>query len=197
MTNNGPTPITHSSRGGFDINLPDYERELLSVLPGRMLSGLERVAQPEAIIPDALRRLFPPAYPTDMAADSAYARLVRRELLDHHREALLVLRDSTEVTHLDEEGLESWLTAITDLRLMLGSILVISEEERELNPDDPNYYEWICYHYLSYLQGAIIEVLTDVLPPAIPDDQVELPGDPWGEPLGGLRWDGTPTPEPS
>ncbi len=187
-------PIAIHPNGGYSIDLPEEEREVLALLPGQMLAALEILTQPEAIVPESLRRLFPPAYLTDTNADNAYVRLVRRDLLDYHREALLILRDSSDATQLDEIGMERWLTAISGLRLMLGSILGITDETKEFASDDANYYEWICYNYLSYLQGEIIEVLSEQLPQSIPDDQVELPADPWGEPPGGLRWDGTPLP---
>ncbi len=187
--------IRANARGGYDVGLPDEERELLAVLPGRMLGALSALSKPEASVPDDLRRLFPPAYPTDASAESAYIRLVREDLLEHHREALTLLRDSAEMTHLDTNGVIAWLTALTDLRLMLGSMLNITESEMELDPEDPDYYNWICYQYLSYLQHEIVTVLTEQLPTPATDANERLPEDPWGEPLGGLRWDGTPRPE--
>jgi len=195
MKGEPPTRIRANARGGFDIELPEEERDLLAVLPSRMLSALEVLGDPEAIVPDELRRLFPPAYPTDASAENAYIRLVREDLLEHHRGALTLLRDSAEATHLDTEGVNAWLTSLTDLRLMLGSMLNITEAEIELEPEDPDYYNWICYHYLSQLQHEIVTVLTEQLPLPPRDASERLPEDPWGEPLGGLRWDGTPTPE--
>jgi hypothetical protein len=188
-------PIIAAASGRYDIHLPENARELLAALPQRMLDELDNVVNPEAIVPETLRRLFPPAYPTDASADDAYTRLMRRDLLDHHRESLLVLRNSATAQHLDLSELERWLGAISSLRLMFGSLLGITEDEHEVAPDDPLYSEWICYHFLSYLQESIVSVLAEELPDPIPDNQVELPGDPWGEPLGGLRWDGTPMPE--
>ncbi len=196
MSTQPPTRIRANARGGFDVDLPEEERDLLVVLPSRMLSALEVLRDPEAIVPDELRRLFPPAYPTDASAENAYIRLVRDDLLEHHRDALSLLRDTAEVTHLDTKGVEAWLTALTDLRLMLGSMLDISESEVELDPSEPYYYNWICYHYLSQLQHEIVSVLTEQLPLPLTEEGDRLPEDPWGDPLGGLRWDGTPTPEP-
>lgn len=188
-------PIHVNARGGYDVALPEEERELLAVFASRMLSSLEVLSNSESTIPEDLRRLFPPAYPTDASAENAYIKLVREDLLDHHRDALTLLRDSAELTHLDETGVNAWLTALTDLRLMLGSMLNISEVDVELVPSDPDYYNWICYHYLSQLQHEIVTMLSEQLPEPSADPSERLPEDPWGEPLGGLRWDGTPTPE--
>jgi hypothetical protein len=38
----------------------------------------------------------------------------------------------------------------------------------------------------------VVDALADILPPSREDD-ASL-DDPWGEPPGGLRWDGTPMP---
>ena len=187
--------VSPNARGGFDINLSAEERDLLAILPGRMLVALEQLVDPSMTIPDELERLFPPAYPTDASAENAYIRLVREDLLEHHRNALTRLRDSAEMTHLDEAGMESWLTGLTDLRLMLGSSLGVTEEEGETEPSDPNYYNWLCYHYLSQLQHEVVTALSQLLPLPETDAIDRLPDDPWGEPPGGLRWDGTPTPE--
>lgn len=195
MTSRVAPRISANARGGFDVNLPDEERDLLALLPGQMLTSLEQLTRPESDVPESLRRLFPPAYPTDAAAENAYVRLVREDLVEHHREALTLLRDSAEMTHLDEHGIEAWLTAITDIRLMLGSMLGITEDELEVEVGDPQYYDWICYHYLSQLLFEIVAVLTGQLPPPQPDASERLPEDPWGAPPGGLRWDGTPMPE--
>lgn len=190
-----PTRILANVRGGFDVQLSDQERDLLTILPERMLASLEELAHPQSVVPEALRRLFPPAYPTDASAENAYVRLVREDLLDHHRDALTMLRDSAHVTHLDEHGAESWLTSLTDLRLMLGTQLGISEDDLIIDASDPDYYDWVCYHYLSQLQHEIVVALGTRLQWSVEDASAELPEDPWGEPPGGLRWDGTPTPE--
>lgn len=195
MRREPPPRVAPNPRGGYDVQLPPEERELLALLPGQMLQALEKLSRPEAITPGSLRRLFPPAYPKDAIAENSYVRLVREDLIEHHREALLVLRDSSEVTHLDDAGMESWLTALTDLRLMLGTSLDVTENEFEVAPDHPDYYEWICYVYLSQLQQEVVEVLTTQLPEPSPQADEDIPDDPWGEPLGGLRWDGTPTPD--
>lgn len=148
----------------------------------------------DASIPSALRRLFPPAYLSDDKAESTYREFVRPELAAHHREALELLRATCHRTHLDEEEVQGWLCALTDLRLVIGTALGVTEDEHEVEPDDPTYFEWVCYHYLSALQHEIVEAVSGQLPPPI-DDGDDLLEDPWGEPPGGLRWDGTNPPE--
>jgi hypothetical protein len=37
----------------------------------------------------------------------------------------------------------------------------------------------------------VVDALADILPPSSEDEGLD---DPWGEPPGDLRWDGTPVP---
>ena len=145
--------------------------------------------------PAALKRLLPPPTRRDEAAEAGYVRLVRADLLLHHRAALALLGETAHASRLSEEQLEGWLTALNDLRLVLGTSLEVTEDQQELPVDDPRYPQWVCYGYLSYLQNEVVEALTGVLPPPRPGADETAPVDPWGEPLGGLRWDGTPVPE--
>ncbi len=54
-------------------------------------------------------------------------------------------------TELDEEQLTAWLSALNDLRLVLGTQLDVSEDE--LAGDTPAH---ALYHYLGYLQEEIV-----------------------------------------
>jgi hypothetical protein len=215
--------IRPSARGGFEVRLPPEERALLSHLPRQLdellatatdpaASGAEDAAEvarprdrtraasadaggPEVPgIQDPLRRLFPPAYLRDEAAEAAYVGLVRSELVTHHRESLALLLRTADATRLTSEELEAWLAALNDLRLVIGSSLGVTETMPDLDERDPRYAEWVCYSYLSYLENEVVDALAGVLPPAAPGADDEAPEDPWGEPPGGLRWDGTPLP---
>lgn len=145
-------------------------------------------------VADGIRRILPTAHLTDSEKEAAFMRRHRAELLARHMEALDVVASTATSSRLTEAELEGWLVATADLRLALGVTLEVSEEEHALDADAPDYADWICYHYLSFLQNEIIEVLTAELPPAEPGAGDDLPEDPWGDPLGGLRWDGTPLP---
>ena len=186
--------IKRNPRGGFELRLPDEERDLLSQLASQLVELLDGISENDAHTPEPFRRLFPAAYPSDASAEAAYVRLARADLLEHHRNALETMENSAHATHLDEQSLELWLSAINDLRLVLGSTIEVTEDEPLVTADDPNFDEWICYRYLTFLQSEIIDALADLLPPVHPDaGEIELV-DPWGEPPGDLRWDGTELP---
>ena len=82
-------------------------------------------------LPDALRRLLPPAYTTDPDAERAYVSLTRQDLVEHHRESLETMSATAKATWLDDEQLVAWLAALNDLRLVLGSMLGVTEDETE------------------------------------------------------------------
>jgi hypothetical protein len=180
--------------GTYALHLPPEERVLIGVLPQQLLSALELLESDDDLTPDSARRILPIAHPRDAAAEEDYVRRHRPTLLARHMESLDLIARTAESTKLSVDELDAWLTAINDLRLALGVTLGVTEEQVEPDPDSPEFADWIAYFYLSFLQGEILDVLADDLPPSIPGAGEDLPEDPWGDPLGGLRWDGTPIP---
>jgi len=187
--------MKRNARGGYDLRLPSEERQLLRALPVRLKEALGQVETGGGEVPESVRRLFPPAYLQDEEAERAYREMAIGELVEHHLEALTVLTRTADATRLTDEEADAWLTALNDLRLSIGTALGVTEEHVDVEPDDPTYSDWICYQYLSYLQSEAIEAMYGALPPPSAGADEVLPEDPWGEPPGGLRWDGTPRPD--
>jgi len=143
-------------------------------------------------IPPAMRRLFPPAYTRDDEAERNYVEIARPGLLEHHRRALRTLVRTAKAKTLDAEELDEWMTALNDVRLVLGTVLDVREDAEP--PAGRLSQQLLYYYYLSGLQTELVDYLARDLPPPVPGADDEIPDDPWGEPLGGLRWDGTPRP---
>ena len=187
-------------RGGFALRLPAPERALLTSLPGQLdalLAGVDPDDdRPTDRLPSPLARLLPIAYPRDVEADAAFARTTRADLVAGHREALATLSAVVGRGRATGEELELVCGALNDLRLVLGTALEVTEDPEPVDEADPAYPQWVCYGYLSALQAEIIDALAGQLPPPLPGADDEAPEDPWGDPLGDLRWDGTPRPEP-
>jgi hypothetical protein len=187
--------IRQARGGGYDLRLTTEERDLLSALPLQLISLLAEVGDElPGELPDALRRLLPPAYTTDPDAERVYVSLTRQELVEHHRDSLETMSATAKATRLDDEQLMAWLAALNDLRLVLGTMLGVSEDDPEPPAEVAHHAEWIAYHYLGGLQSELIDVLETTLPPPVPGADDLVPDDHWGEPPGGLRWDGTPQP---
>jgi len=191
-----PRPPILVRRGeGFDLSLSSEERALLRSIPSRLEDSLGALADASVPIPAELRRLFPVAFATDDEAEERYQLNVRADLVEHHRRCLRVLSETASATYLSDTEIESWLGAVNDLRLVIGAELDVSEEPSMPDDDDPNYANWLYYQYLTYLESEIVDAIATLLPSPIPGADEFVPEDPWGEPPGGLRWDGTPIPK--
>ena len=125
--------IKRDRKGGYTLQLPPDERELLRSLPAQFREVLQ-TDDP------SLRRIFPPAYTDDDDANDEFQRLMREELLEGKLAALEIVEQTAGADHLTGEQLEGWLGALESLRLFLGTQLDVSEElyAVELDPDDPS-----------------------------------------------------------
>jgi hypothetical protein len=147
--------------GGVTVVLPDVERELLQQLRAELVALLE--TEPGH---PSLERLFPPAY-EDMRADREYRKLMGDELLDGRRRALDVLEATAGQEQLTAEEAEAWLTALNDLRLVLGTRLEVREDTFAdgLDMRDPRAPELAVYSYLTWLQDALVSAVLASLGP--------------------------------
>ena len=148
--------IEGNGDGSYTLRLPEEERALLRFLPAELRSLLE--AEPDD---PGLRRLFPPAY-DDEQDEAAYRDLMGNELLEGRRRALEVLAETARVERITGEQAQAWLTALNDLRLVLGTRLEVSDESllEDLAEDDPRAPELALYAYLSWLQEQLVEALS-------------------------------------
>jgi hypothetical protein len=105
-----------------------------------------------------LRRLFPPAYSREVDAerDEEYRRYMLDDLVSRHREELHLLASTAGAEHLSEQEMLAWSRAINSIRLVLGTVLDVSEEDA-LGPPQSN--EEALYRWLTYLLGEAIEAL--------------------------------------
>ena len=151
--------IERTGDGSYALRLPEEERTLLRFLPAELRSLLE--AEPDN---PALRRLFPAAY-DDEQEEAAFQELMGNELLDGRRRALDVLAETAKAERLTAEEAQAWLTALNDLRLVLGTRLDVSDESllEDLAEDDPRAPELALYAYLSWLQEQLVEALSSEL----------------------------------
>ncbi|MDP8992685.1 MAG: DUF2017 domain-containing protein [Actinomycetota bacterium] len=148
--------IRRSRRGELTLRLPAEERELLRGLPAQLRSLLDE--EPDD---PSLRRLFPPAYTHAPEHEAEYRRLMGDELREKHLAALAVLEETSDAERLSEEQANSWLSAINDVRLVLGTRLDVSEDmlEQDVDPSDPRAPALALYGYLSWLEEQMVEAL--------------------------------------
>ena len=109
----------------------------------------------------AVTRLFPPAYSEDPEREDEYRRLMKDELLSRRLEALALLEDTAMADRLTEEQVLVWMRVINDVRLVVGTMLDVKEDDDRdlLNRNDPQAPMFGLYWYLSALLESIIEAV--------------------------------------
>ncbi len=146
----------------FVVAIDDDEAALIR----RLADELRALLSEEPTDPAAqalLVRLFPVAYPDDDELEDEYQRLMREELVASKLEALDVVdRAIDERTELDEGGMTAFMQSINSVRLILGTMLDVSDdpEADEVTPGLENSPEYALYGYLSWLLEHCVRALS-------------------------------------
>jgi hypothetical protein len=133
------------------VTLRSEDRQLLKELPMQLLAAISVNREDPNF-----RRLFPPAYAGDAKAEEEYRELVGTELDQARSLALETLSKTAGATELTEQELDAWLRALNDIRLWLGTVLDVSEDDADEEPDDPPH---ILYQVLTVLQELAVSAL--------------------------------------
>lgn len=149
-------PIERNDDGSFTLNLGEYEQEVL-------LSFTDQLRQ--LITGDTddprVRRLFPVAYALDEEADSEYQRFMREELVTSRVAAIDrvtgFLASQDPITEAELSGL---MMTINGLRLVMGTLLEVSDDGAEPefdDADDPLAAQWQLYGWLGWFLEWIVD----------------------------------------
>ena len=145
-------------RGRFTVSLGTGERELLSELC-RQSRKLLHEEDPSS--DPSIARLFPAAYKDDPLRSLEF----ETNLGDSPRAGKLAAIDTLERTidskELTEEELLTWMGAVNDFRLLLGTRIDITEEstDEDYPEGDSNHDSFQVYVYLTWLQGGMLQAL--------------------------------------
>ena len=150
------------------VSLQPEEVQLLESLPDQLRSVIAGSDDDPA-----RERLFPRAYldPTAEAEERQWQEYVHPDLVEQRFDALTTLAESLgraqvagrdgewrEITLAPDE-VQAWLGVLNDTRLVLGSRLGVTEEERVLDSDDPQAPAYAFYDWLTWVQGDLVEAL--------------------------------------
>ncbi|MCP2170398.1 DUF2017 domain-containing protein [Goodfellowiella coeruleoviolacea] len=150
-----------------------------SEMPQDELSALTGIRTAPATPPDdpILGRLLPdffrldPDAPDPQEVDSAGAlRSVHEpQLIDLKTGVAAVVLDTCPsqggLVRLTLEQSESWLSALNDVRLALGTALDVTEDmPDELPVEDPRSAHLGVYHWLTFVQESLVEAMMSSLP---------------------------------
>ena len=154
-----PRPnVERAEDNTFLLRLSKEEKEVLRSLPGQLREILG-TDEP------TLRRLSPTAYPDDPAKEAEYRELVAEDLEGQRRKALEVMEATIDADRLSEEQLSAWLSALNDLRLVLGTRLNVTEEmyDEGLPEGDRRSPVFAVYLYLGWLEEQVVSALAEPL----------------------------------
>jgi hypothetical protein len=147
------------------VALAEEELALMRALPEQ----LREVFDDEEDDP-ARARLFPRAYldPTAEAEEAEWQSLVGPSLLRERLDALELITVTLSRAalvgdwwqiDLTPDEVQAWLGVLNDTRLVLGTRLGVTEEERVLDPADPDAGGYALYQWLTWVQGDLVEEL--------------------------------------
>jgi hypothetical protein len=141
-------------RNGYVLRIAPQERALVIRLLGELT---ELLSSPND--QPATARLFPVVHPDDAEREAEYQRLMRDELITSRLAGIAavtkVLEGSAKKVTLTEAQLTSFMQAVNGVRLVLGTILDVSEDDDvvEIEHHVPEYQ---LYAYLSWLLDSAV-----------------------------------------
>jgi len=157
-------PVARIDATSYSLNIDSDDRKTLHTL----LDQLRDVLMNDSSS-DIARRLFPAAYHQDEQHEQEYQRLMRDELLSSRLSSLslatsLLEREATAgKVELTADELDALMRSINSLRLVLGTLLDVDEDEFDahLEEGDPAYGQYQLYSYLGWLLDWIVTAQTE------------------------------------
>lgn len=163
--------IPFAAQGAFVVAEFDRtEVEVLLQLASEVRGLLQRAETLDSASPSSrtVGRLLPAAYGDDGENDAEFRRFTAAGLIDRKtRNATALMASLTEGegedgatrVSLDEDGTQSWLRSLTDLRLTLASALGIEQDGDEGGLEPDSRYAFEVYNWLGFVQESLVDAL--------------------------------------
>ncbi|CAN5708539.1 MAG: DUF2017 family protein [Acidimicrobiia bacterium] len=149
-------PPIERTDDGIAVRIPSDERSLLL----RLLDELSQILHAQASDSDTVEasitaRLNPSVY-DDVERNEEYHRLMGDELLASRMGAIDTVRQalSRDAPHFDEGGANAFMRSLNTIRLVLGTMLGITDDNQDDEDDEEGLSEspeYQLYAYLSWL----------------------------------------------
>lgn len=132
----------------------DELAELTGITAGPTTPPVDRV----------LARLLPDFHREDATLSGGLRALHEPELIAAKDGVAGVIMDTCPArggrVRLSDEQAQAWLRALTDVRLALGTMLEVTEDmPDELPSEDPRATHLVVYHWLTWVQESLVQVL--------------------------------------
>lgn len=139
----------------FVVQLDPEERELI----GSFVDQLRQLVTTDSSL---LARLFPPPYGDDEERNAGYSVLAGAELVERRLAAFDEVTEHLDATELSEEQLLAWMRSINDIRLVIGTMLDVTEDDRVDDFEDTDdAVAYGVYEYFGGLLEMIVAALSD------------------------------------
>lgn len=143
--------------GTIKLALTAQERAVLHTLP----QTLDNLGTPD--VDPAVVRLHPPAYPDDPVADAYFREMTEDDLAKDRAADRSRFTETVSADSMSDDDAEIWLRVLGDARLTLAARMGIEQDDWEDDRSLAESREGAMLHYLSYLQDALIQVLSAAL----------------------------------
>ncbi len=155
----------------YRLNFDPDERAFLV----NLLAQLKDLLTSEATVETAplLHRLFPPAFHDDPEKEAEYQRLMREELVASRVAAIdsvsaLLSPDDTAADDavrpksitLSESELMAFMQSLNAIRLVLGTLLNITDDESSDEAEHEDSYEFGLYDHLGWILEFTVRALS-------------------------------------
>ena len=147
-------PVVARENDTFEITLSEDDRSTL-------LNFVDQLSEILAMGPNdpRLRRLFPTAYNENPEHDAEYQGYMRDELTQSRAASIAVVKEVLQSEDLITAGqLHAFMTVLNNLRLVLGTLLDVGEDD--IDENDPAFGQWQLYGYLGWLLEWTISALS-------------------------------------
>lgn len=148
-------PLRRRRDGTFTVEIGPHARELLIAMCDQ-LEQMLRNADP------ALVRLFPDPYGDDDERNEGYAALVVPELTERRLASLETVRSTAQATQLTADEMAAWMRSVNDVRLVLGTVLGVSDDGDLQLPTDATEDDRERLAVYEYL-GAVLELIVQAM----------------------------------
>ena len=151
----GPVERT---RDGYRVHIGEHEQAVV----GTLMDQLRDLLLTAPADDPRLRRLFPTAYHAHPELDAEYQRLMREELVASRVAAIEGVSAVLAGQSLSEDELYRFMQSLNAVRLVLGTIVDIGEDDdpERVPDDDPMAPELHLYHYLSWLLDWTVRAMS-------------------------------------
>ena len=157
-----PRYVVERTPRGYVVHLQREEIELVVRLLQEMRALISSDDPQHAPL---VRRLFPPAYhlADDEEAESEFQRLMHDDLVTSRLESIALVESAlTERRPMTEGEVNGFMQSLNSVRLVLGTLLDVSEEHDPdvVRDDDPMAGEHHLYTFLSWLLENTVQAIS-------------------------------------